>query len=134
MESKIYKYPILIKESYLDFYGHVNNATYLTLFEEARWDIINNHGYGADKIRSTGMGPVVLEAHLVFKRELCLREEIVIESQTYSYEKKIAKMRQIMMRGDEICCTADFVFGLFDTKTRRLVLPTQEWLHGIGLT
>ena len=38
MEWKVFTYPLLIKETYLDTFGHVNNATYLTLFEEARWD------------------------------------------------------------------------------------------------
>jgi len=32
----------------------MNNATYLTLFEEARLDLITKNGYGMDKIAATG--------------------------------------------------------------------------------
>ncbi len=39
-------YDVLILESHLDTFGHVNNAAYLTLFEESRWDFITKNGYG----------------------------------------------------------------------------------------
>lgn len=35
MNAKIFTYPMLIKESHLDSFGHMNNATYLELFENA---------------------------------------------------------------------------------------------------
>jgi acyl-CoA thioester hydrolase len=133
MKTKVHTYPIMIKEGYLDFYGHVNNALYLTLFEEARWDLITGNGYGAEKIVAAGLGPVILEASLKFLKELRLRDKIIIESQALSYEGKIAKMTQKMLRGDEVCCSAEFTFGLFDLKQRKLVLPTPEWLKGIGV-
>jgi acyl-CoA thioester hydrolase len=55
---------VLIRESHLDTFGHVNNATYLSLFEQARWDLIEAGGYGLRVIRQTGLGPVVLEAKI----------------------------------------------------------------------
>lgn len=128
-----YKYPLTIKETNLDLYRHVNNATYLTLFEDARWDFINSHGYGFSKIMETGLGPVVLEVSMRYLKELRLHDEIIIETTMTSYVKKIGKMHQRMVRGEDICCEADFTFGLFDLKERKLILPTPEWLHGLGL-
>lgn len=133
MQSEIYKYPVIILETYLDVYHHVNNATYMTLLEEARWDLITKNGYGLKKIEETGLGPVILEVTLRFQKELRLREEIIIETQIVSYEKKIGKLVQRMMRGEEVCCSAEFTMGLFDLKARRLVAPTPEWLKGVGL-
>lgn len=132
MVSKTFSYPLLIKESYLDTFGHVNNATYLNLFEEARWDLVTKNGYGMKKIRETGLGPTILEIKLTFLKELRLREQISIETQLISYEKKVGKLLQKMVRDGEVCCEAEFVFGLFDVKERKLVLPTPEWLHAIG--
>jgi len=126
-------YPLIIKETNLDLYRHVNNATYLTFFEDARWDFINNHNYGFAKILETGLGPVVLEVTIRYLKELRLRDQITIETTMVSYEKKIGKMHQKMVRGSDICCTADITFGLFDLNERKLVLPTPEWLQGIGL-
>jgi thioesterase-3 len=131
--SVIYSYPVTIKEVYLDTFGHMNNATYLTLFEEARWDCIGKNGYGIEYIRSSGLGPTILEILLTFKKELRNRDEIVIETQGVSYERKIGKLAQRMIRNGELCCHAEFTIGLFSLKERKLVLPTEEWLRAIGM-
>ena len=132
MFEKIHRYPILVKEVDLDLYAHVNNATYLKMLEEARWDFIQQNGYGYHKIAETGYGPIILETTIRYIQELRLRDEILIETKFLSYEKKIGKMQQTMSRGDQLCCTADFTIALFDLKARKLVLPTKEWLTAIG--
>src|SRR5580704_12201177 len=108
MSAKVFSYPLIIQETDLDTFGHVNNATYLTLFEEARWELITKNGYGLKKIQETGLGPTILEIKLTFLKELRGRDEIIIETQMYSYEKKIGKLAQKMLRGDEVCCAAEF--------------------------
>lgn len=130
--AKIFYYPILIKENYLDTFGHVNNAAYLTIFEEARWELITKNGYGLNKIQETGQGPTILELKLSFLKELRLRDEIVIETQLISYENKIGKLSQQMLRDDVVCCKAEFIIALFDLKLRKLIKPTPEWLTAIG--
>ncbi len=132
MHGKMFNYPITIKEHHLDTFGHVNNAVYLTLFEEARWEIITKNGFGLKKIRESGLGPTILEVKLCFFKEICLREQITIETQLMSYEGKVGKLSQKMMRDNEVCCTADFLFGLFDLRARKLIPPTDEWLVAIG--
>jgi YbgC/YbaW family acyl-CoA thioester hydrolase len=128
-------YPIVIKEHHLDTFGHVNNATYLQLFEEARWEWITQNGYGLAKVRETGLGPTLLEVHLKFLKEVRLRQKITIQSRVLSYVKKISVLEQAMKNeAGEICCQASFTVGLFDTKERKLVLPTKEWLQAVGFT
>lgn len=134
MQSKLFSYPLTIKETDLDSFGHVNNATYLTLFEEARWELITKNNYGLKKIQETGLGPTILEIKLVFLKELRPRDEIIIETQLLSYERKIGKISQKMVRNDEICCDAEFIFGLFSLDERKLVLPTSGWLQAIGVS
>jgi len=133
MQAKVFTYPVIIKETYLDTFGHMNNAQYLTLFEEARWDLITKNGYGLDKIMATKIGPTVLEVKLRYLKELRLREEIMIETQLISYEEKIGKLSQKMLRGNEICCSAEFTFGLFSLIERKLILPTADWLQAVGI-
>ncbi len=134
MNAKIFSYPVVIKESYLDTFGHVNNATYLILFEEARWDFITKNGYGLKKIQETGLGPTILEINIRFKKEIRLREEIIIETQIVFYKNKIGKLLQKMMRGDDVCCEAEFTIGLFSLHERKLVTPTKEWLFAVGIS
>ena len=128
-----FTYPTVIKEVYLDSFGHMNNAAYLTLFEEARWELITERGFGLKTIMEKRLGPVMLEIHVRFQKELRVRDEIVIETACTAYEGKIARLTQVMKRGAESCCTATVTMGLFDLQERRLVAPTPEWLQAVGL-
>jgi acyl-CoA thioester hydrolase len=128
-----YTYALQIKESDLDTFGHVNNAKYLTFFEEARWEFITQNGYGLQKIRETGIGPTLLEVTLRFMKELRLRDKIIIESKSVSYEKKILRIEQKIIRGEEVCCQGNFVIALFDIKERKIIMPTPDWLKAVGM-
>jgi thioesterase-3 len=125
----------LIRESHLDTFGHVNNARYLDLFEEARWDIIEARGFGMKQIRDRKLGPVILDVSLKFAKELRLREQIVIRSESEPYDGgKVMTMVQTMLnQKGEICCVGRFTFGLFDLEKRKLVTPTEEWCYAVGL-
>ena len=113
-------------------FGHVNNAAYLKLFEEARWDLISNNGYGVQKINETQLAPTILEVSVSFLKELRLADVITIETTLLFYKNKIGKLSQKMIRDQIVCCEAQFVIGLFDLTTRKLVLPTSDWLDSIG--
>lgn len=134
MKSKAHEYQVLIIERHLDTFGHVNNATYLDLFEAARWDWITSNGYGLSRIRETGQGPTVLEVTLRFKREIKNRQSIVIRSWVESYESKVGTVIQEMRdEAGELCCDGRFLCGLFDLNARRLVPATPAWLVAVGL-
>jgi acyl-CoA thioesterase FadM len=52
-----YSYKVLIREGHLDTFGHMNNATYLQLAEDARWEMLVSAGYGLDVVQRTQQGP-----------------------------------------------------------------------------
>lgn len=134
-DFKIFKFQVLIKEYHLDTFGHVNNATYLQLLEEARWEFLNGQGFDLQTIHELKVGPIILECHIKFLKELVVRQQIIIESQVLSYEKKIGIMRQdIVDEQGSLCCQAQLTFGLFDMSTRKLILPSAPWLKAIGIT
>ncbi|MBK9294493.1 MAG: acyl-CoA thioesterase [Oligoflexia bacterium] len=132
--QKEFNYKVQIKESHLDTFGHVNNAAYLTLLEEARWELITKNGYSLQKVHELKKGPVVLEVKMQFLKELKLREFINIQTHSVSFEGKIGKLSQtIYNQNNEKACQADFVFGFFDLATRKLIPATDLWLKAIGL-
>ena len=130
----IHDKPIIISEAHLDSFGHVNHARYFEIFEQARWDLITERGFGIDVIRRTQTGPIILEATVKFLRELGPRESAVIRSELISYERKIGKFRQQILKADgTVACEAVFTFGLFDMERRRLIEPTPAWAHAVGV-
>ncbi len=134
MLGPIHDYELLIHEQHLDTFGHVNNAAYLQILEEARWDLITRNGYGLEEIRKHGIGPVVLEVQLRFRRELRNRQRVRIRSWVEGYSGKVGQFTQhILDEEEQVCCEASFTVGLFDLAARRLVPPTPEWLTALGL-
>lgn len=135
MSAQLFEYQVQIKEAHLDTFGHVNNAAYLTLYEEARWDFITRNGYGLERIKKEMKGPVILEANVKYKRELVNREIIRI---TFTHKEtinsKIMIYEQLMLKdNDKIASEALFTVGFFDLKERKLIEPDPDWLKAIGL-
>ena len=131
--SQPHKYKVTILEQHLDAYGHVNNVAYIALFEEARWDLITAAGCGLDEVKSSGIGPVVLEIQTKFRKELRLRQNIVIETTTESWQGKVGVIRQVMTDASgTIYCEARFTMGLFDLGARKLIRLNSKWANVLG--
>ncbi len=125
-------YKILIRESHVDSLGHMNNATYLALYEEARWDLITANGFGFKEIQTLRQGPVILEVTVKFMSEIHLRDEITITTELIDYKGKIGHLKQTMVKASgTIASEAIFTFGLFDLQARKLIEPTDAWKKAI---
>ncbi len=129
-----FDYKTQILEHHLDSFGHVNNAKYLELYEEARWDFITRNGYGLDHIKKLKMGPIVLDLTCRFKRELINREWIQITSKTIEVKRKIMRMQQCILKEDgSVSSEAEFTLGFMDLKLRKMIEPPIEWLNALGI-
>jgi thioesterase III len=135
MLGTAHEYDLLIREQHLDTFGHVNNAKYLEILEEARWELITANGYGLAEVVRRRLGPTIVEINLRFQRELRNRQRIKIKTWIDSYPGKVGRLvQQIWDQDGNLCCEGVFVIGLFDVAARKLVLPTPEWIKAMGLT
>jgi len=131
-QMKVHEYKTLIRERHLDTFGHVNNAQYIILFEESRWEMITSRGYSLEKVQKSGIGTVVLECSVRFQRELRLREEITIQTKVKSVSKKILTLQHLILKSNgEQAAEASFTMGCFDLKARKLISPTDDWLFAV---
>jgi acyl-CoA thioester hydrolase len=134
MLGTVHECRVTIVERHLDGFGHVNNAKYLEILEEARWDLITRNGYGFTEIMARRAGPTILEAHLAFKKELRNRQAVVIKTWLESHTEKVGTwIQQVVAEGGVVHCEARFAIGLFDLSARRLIAPTPEWWRAIGV-
>lgn len=127
----MHKYEVTIKENHLDTFGHVNNATYLELYEQARWEALNDHGVSVQKIIQDQVGPVLLKVELSFKKELLLRENIEIRSELIEkVNHKVMRVRQTMLdKNQEVASIAIFDIGVMDLTKRKLIRLDGVWLE-----
>jgi acyl-CoA thioester hydrolase len=132
--AHLFTYEIQIKEHHLDSFGHVNNAVYLQLYEEARWDFITKNGYGLEVVKETQKGPVILEANVKYKREIKNREVIKIQSKALEVRGKMMTLSQEMIKSDgKVASIAIFQVGFMDLKLRALISPNEQWLKALGV-
>ena len=136
MSNVIYEYDKIILEQHLDTFGHVNNAVYLSIYEEARWDFITKNGLGLKQIMEFKIGPVLLDLNLTFKSELNNREKIKIISQARPEMRNKYVMvldQKILKENGKVASTITLSVGLMDLEQRKLISPTKEWLAALGL-
>lgn len=130
--SNTYNYTI--QETDLDFLGHVNNATYIKIFEQARWHLIHEKGLSFKKINQLQQSPIVLSIDIKYLKELTARQIIEIKTEFLAHDNKIGQLKQSMtIQGTGIiACTALVGYGIFDMKLRKLIEPTGDWLELIN--
>lgn len=128
-------FEMIIQETHLDVFGHVNNAKYLEIYEQSRWFYITEKGYGLDKIKQTQQGPVILEAKIRFLKELKERQKIKISQELLDYAGMVGHLKQEMTNeNNEVVSDLIVTFGLFDLKARKLIAPTAEWNKALGVS
>lgn len=136
MERKNLKFTwhFTVLESHLDSFQHVNHATYLQLFEQARWEFVTQRGFGLKEVLERQVGPVILSASIQYRRELRLRDQVTVETWCTEHRGKISKVYQHMLNAEgERAAFIEITFGLMDMKSRTLISATPEWLYAIGV-
>lgn len=124
-----FEYNFQVLESHLDTFGHMNHATYLTVFEQARWEMITNAGWGVERIHKEQIGPTILEVKIQYKRELRLREKIKIKTKINPYKGKFTTIEQDMVNEeDKVCAHIELLIGVFDLQKRKLIQPPDDWM------
>ena len=131
---KFFSYKLQVKEHHLDTFGHMNNAVYFSILEEARWEMISERGFGVHDIQKLQMGPVIIEASIRFKIELHLRENIEIRTQAKDFlnPKVILVYQEILNSSRKKATLAEFKIAQMDLKERKLVNPDSRFLSSIG--
>jgi len=61
------KHRMLVRPYHCDAYGHVNNARYLEIFEEGRWNLLGSAELD-DYLANHNIGMVVVDLHIQYKR------------------------------------------------------------------
>jgi acyl-CoA thioester hydrolase len=128
MESTEYRYETVVKETMVDAMGHLNHASYLTVFEEARWDICTAQNMTIEKMQERGIGLVVIEAHIQYRREVRAGDQLLIKTRFLDVDRKIWRVEQTMENATgSVCSTVQIKGGMFDLKQRKMLLADSEW-------
>jgi thioesterase-3 len=113
---------IKVRGYHLDLYGHVNNARYLELLEEARWRLVED---SAD-LRAwhrRGLAFVVVKVTINYRRAAVLDDVLEIASEITHLGGRSGVIRQEVRReaDGEPIADADITFVVVDINTQKAV-------------
>jgi YbgC/YbaW family acyl-CoA thioester hydrolase len=119
----------VVQHSHLDLFGHMNNVAFFRVLEDARWDWMLQRGFnGLDEVKTTGKGPIILEANARFRKEMKLGESFTISTAWQSFRKKIGILEQVIKNANaEEVCRAHLTLAIVDLTTRKIITPDSRW-------
>lgn len=131
--SEVFQVRVKVRGYELDTQGHLNWAEYLHYAEHARWELLAAAGISQDALLATGIGPVVLDAHVTFKRELRGGDEVDV-SCTFSWGgRKTYEIIQDFTRADgALAATLTSKAGFLDLAERHLISDPAKYLRSLA--
>jgi acyl-CoA thioesterase FadM len=115
-----------LQDSWLDLYGHLNEAYYLVPFSNTSWLMQDHFGIGSEYFDQTGCAIYTVETHLRYLNDVRAPATMDIETLVLGSDaKKIWFAHQMLVAG-ELCATAEFMALHYNTREgRTMAMPDQ---------
>jgi acyl-CoA thioesterase FadM len=113
-----------LQDSWLDLYGHLNEAYYLVPFSNTSWIMQDHFGIGSEYFDQTGCAIYTVETHLRYLNDVRAPATMDIETLVLGSDaKKIWFAHQMLVAG-ELCATAEFMTLHYNTREgRTMAMP-----------
>ncbi len=114
---------IRIRGYHEDRFGHVNNARYLELLEEARWNDFEQRGIDSAVLRELGIFPVVIRLAITYRRPASTGDVLELTTRVAEGGRRKVTLHQearFAPSGD-LCIEAEVTAVFLDEATGRPV-------------
>lgn len=121
---------IKIRGYHCDSYGHVNNARYLELLEEARWEFLEP-ALEEKFFESRNLLFIVVNINISYKKSLLPDQDVIIDITNVVYNNKSMIVTQLIkdVKTEAICSSADVTFVLLNSKTGKPETISEEIIN-----
>ncbi len=125
--------PVTVRGYETDVQGHLNQSVYLQYAEHARWSLLQAAGIRQADLMAKGVGPVVLETTIQYRRELLAGDETEVTCVFSWTEGKTFRVEQTIRKTDgTVAAVITGVAGLMDLKVRKLVADPREYFRALA--
>ncbi len=108
-----------LQDSWLDAYGHLNEAYYLVPFSNATWFMQDHFGIGVDYFKETGCALYTVETHMRYLLEVRAPADLEIETMIFGSDAKRVWFAHEMHVAGTLRATAEFMILHYNTKEGR---------------
>lgn len=110
----------VVRPEWVDYNGHMNVAYYMLAFDHATDAVLDHLDLAADYRRRSGHSNFVVEAHIVYARELHEGDTLRITSQLLGADaKRLHLFHRMYAAGDTPAATVELMILNVDMTTRR---------------
>jgi acyl-CoA thioester hydrolase len=121
-EREPFRIQIKVRQYELDTLGHVNHAVYHSYGEVARLEALEKAAGDPDGFRAENISPVMLESHIVYRRELRAGDVVTVTSETEFGSGKVFHIKHRISKLDgTLAAEITGTLGLMDLERRKLV-------------
>jgi acyl-CoA thioester hydrolase len=130
---RVFQVRVKVRGYELDTQGHLNWAEYLHYAEYTRWEYLAAAGVTQDALLATGIGPVVLDAHIDFTHELRGGDEVDVSCVFSWGSRKTFDIVQDFRRADGVlAANLTSTAGFLDLAERRLITNPAQHLRSLA--
>ena len=129
-----FHHPIEVRYGDLDPQGHLNNAKYLTYFEQARINYIQHLGLFSKGQSFSQIGIILANAHVFFKAAVQWGQQVRVGVRISRLGSKSMDMEYSMIDGEtgEELATGSTVLVAYDYRTGQSTPIPDEWRETIA--
>lgn len=102
----------------LDPYRHVNHGVYITWFEAARTEALEDADIGLDSLQDDGFQLVVTSIDVKYRRPAVAGDECIVETDVIEVRRASTIWLQTVVRREEELVTAKVRIGICDAQGR----------------
>jgi acyl-CoA thioester hydrolase len=127
-------HPIEVRYGDLDPQGHVNNAKYLTYFEQARLAYWIQLGFFRKEQSFMELGVILADVHLTYREPIYYGENIKVGVRVAKLGNKSMTWEQNVVDTDtgKVVATGEIVVVAYDYKAEKTIPIPQEWREKIS--
>jgi acyl-CoA thioester hydrolase len=108
-----------LQDSWLDAYGHLNEAYYLVPFTNTTWKLQDQFKIGVDYFEETGCALYTVETHLRYLDDVRSPAMIEVESIILGSDAKKIWFAHKMIVDGKLCATGEFMVLHYNTRESR---------------
>ncbi|MCX7856738.1 MAG: thioesterase family protein [Deltaproteobacteria bacterium] len=115
-----YIYKLKTQVHHLNYSGHVGHDAVIQIIWEARTNFLNELGFTELDLGDKKTGLVITDLIVLFKKELFLFDELLIETRVDDISNSGFRMYHRITKNGITCVLAEIGFLSFDYNTRRV--------------
>ena len=128
-----FHHPIEVRYGDLDPQGHLNNAKYVTFFEQARIQYIKHLGLFKEGQSFMDIGVILADVHIAYKKPVEWGTPVKVGVRTLKIGNKSMTVEQTVVQAEtgELFAIGEVVMVAYDYRTGKSIPILQEWRDAV---